>query len=254
MAILFIVLYYHIQRAKHRVPPFFKTRNSSSPKGLTFLRSKKSLSPSSPYTLDVRDDDSSNSTSSDQTTSSPIQNRLLSGHYKVTEPPINTTIEELLSSYDNRSTSSSSSSSTPPGQQILTNNHPGAFRSPLRDNHQLDTINEDRQWISNNPRFPVPRMAMTPEDSMDIISESHEVEKKHRLLANHAYVTCLNSNASYPSLLTNKSTHLLICSSTDLITTAITDYQQQQQPTNPNTNLFFKSNHVHLSPIGTTRC
>ena len=223
IAILFIVLYYHIQRAKHRVPPFFKTSKSSSPKFLTFRKSKNLISSSSP--LDVRDDDSSNSSSSDQTTSSPIQSRLLSQRYKVTDPPINTTIEELLSSYDNRSTSSSSSSSGPPGQ-IPISNHPGAFRSPLRDSHQLDTINEDRPWMSNDPRlFPLPRMIIPSEDAMDIISESHEVENKSRFSA------CPSIRSSSPR------------SSTSLITTMTT------LETNP-----FQTNRIHLSPIGTTRC
>ncbi|CAF5171586.1 unnamed protein product, partial [Rotaria magnacalcarata] len=118
--------------------------------GLSFFKSKSPLSDSSPYTLGVRDDDSSNS-SSDQTSSSPINNRLLSGHYKVSDLPVNTTIEELLSSYDNRSTSSSSSSSGI-GDHITPANI-GSFRTTIRetnDHLQLDTINEDLQWVNSS--------------------------------------------------------------------------------------------------------
>ena len=147
---------------------------------------------SSPYTLGVRDDDSSNS-STDQTTSSPINNRLLSGHYKVTEPPINTTIEELLSSYDNRSTSSSSSSSGL-GDHIISTNT-GSFRTTIRetnDHQQLDTINEDIQWVNNHQqqyqrRSNGLRHQVIPEDSMDIISESHEVDNRLRKNTNACF-------------------------------------------------------------------
>jgi len=175
IAILFIIIYYNIQRAKHRVPPFFKIRQNSSAQGLSFFKSKSPINESSPYTLGVRDDDSSHS--SDHTTSSPVNNRLLSGHYKVSEPPINTTIEELLSTYDNRSTSSSSSSSGICDQAISTNT--GSFRTTIRetnDHQQLDTINEDVQWVNNQQqkRSSCLRNQITPEDSMDIISESHE--------------------------------------------------------------------------------
>ncbi|CAF3352247.1 unnamed protein product [Rotaria sp. Silwood1] len=179
IAILFIIIYYRIQRAKHRVPPFFKIRKHSPAQGLSFFKSKSPLSNSSPYTLGVRDDDSSNS-STDQISSSPINNRLLSGHYKVSELPVNTTIEELLSSYDNRSTSSSSSSSGVGDHGISTNI--GAFRTTIRetnDPQQLDTINEDIQWVNSNQQQQQRllnglRHQIIPEDSMDIISESHE--------------------------------------------------------------------------------
>ncbi|UJR10619.1 hypothetical protein I4U23_014816 [Adineta vaga] len=177
VAVLFIIIYYHIQRAKQRVPPFFKIRKSSPAQGLTFFKSKSPLNDSSPYTLGVRDDDSSNS-SSDHTSSSPLNNRLLSGRYKVNELPVNTTIEELLSSYDNRSTSSSSSSSGG-GEHGMTSNT-GSFRTVIRetiDHQQLDTINEDRQWMNSNleqRRTNSLRHQIIPEDAMDIISESHE--------------------------------------------------------------------------------
>ncbi|CAF4046492.1 unnamed protein product [Rotaria sp. Silwood2] len=226
IAILFIIIYYNIQRAKHRVPPFFKTRQNSSAQGLSFFKSKSPINESSPYTLGVRDDDSSHS--SDHTTSSPLNNRLLSGHYKVSEPPINTTIEELLSTYDNRSTSSSSSSSGICDQAISTNI--GAFRTTIRetnDHQQLDTINEDIQWINNQQqqqqqqkrRSNSLRHQMLSEDSMDIISESHEVDNKFEKNTNACFA-CFNSNNSINhmcshcySLLSSTSTHLLLSSS-----------------------------------------
>lgn len=217
MAILFIVLYYRIQRAKHRVPPFFQSHKHSPAHGLAFLKSKSPLSPSSPYILDVRDDDSSNSTSSDRTTSSPLHNRLLSGHYKVTEPPVNTTIEELLSSYDNRSTSSSSSSSGL-GDQIFSPSLLGTFRPGSRvDPQQLDTINEDLQWMNTSSRpLNSSRVSRPSDDAMDIISESHEVEHRRELLTN-----CVASTSSLPltTTTTSTSTHFFFssspCSSTD---------------------------------------
>jgi len=186
IAILFIIIYYNIQRAKHRVPPFFKIRQKSPAQGLSFFKSKSPINESSPYTLGVRDDDSSHS--SDHTTSSPVNNRLLSGHYKVSEPPINTTIEELLSTYDNRSTSSSSSSSGICDQAISTNT--GSFRTTIRetnDHQQLDTINEDIQWVNNQQqkRSNSLRNQIIPEDSMDIISESHEVRQPLLMLVDN---------------------------------------------------------------------
>ncbi|UJR35212.1 hypothetical protein I4U23_027979 [Adineta vaga] len=178
IAILFIIIYYNIQRAKHRVPPFFKIHQNSSAQGISFLKSKTPIIESSPYALGVRDDDSSNS--SEQTTSSPINNRLLSGHYKVSEPPINTTIEELLSTYDNRSTSSSSSSSDISDRPATTNT--GSFRTTIRESTEhphLDTINEDKQWVNNQQqkRSLDLRRPVISEDAMDIISESHEVRQ-----------------------------------------------------------------------------
>ena len=44
IAILFVIIYYNIQRAKHRVPPFFKIRKHSPAQGLSFFKSKSPLS------------------------------------------------------------------------------------------------------------------------------------------------------------------------------------------------------------------
>ncbi|CAF2055605.1 unnamed protein product [Rotaria magnacalcarata] len=246
IAILFVIIYYRIQRAKHRVPPFFKIRKHSPAQGLSFFKSKSPLSDSSPYTLGVRDDDSSNS-SSDQTSSSPINNRLLSGHYKVSDLPVNTTIEELLSSYDNRSTSSSSSSSGI-GDHITPANI-GSFRTTIRetnDHLQLDTINEDLQWVNSSQqqqqqqrRLNSLRHQIMPEDNMDIISESHEVDFRLRQNTN-ACLTCLNSNSINHvcscscSLLSNTSIHLLLSassSSSSGSTTTVAACQQQTTTT-----------------------
>ena len=243
VTILFIVLYYRIQRAKHRVPPFFQSGKHSPAHGLAFLKSKSPLSPSSPYILDVRDDDSSNSTSSDRTTSSPLHNRLLSGHYKVTEPPVNTTIEELLSSYDNRSTSSSSSSSGL-GDQILSPSILGTFRAgPRVDQQQLDTINEDLQWMNTSSRpLNSSRVSRPSDDAMDIISESHEVEHRRELLTN-----CVACPSSLPltTTTTSTSTHFFFslspCSSTDSSHTL-------------ETNCLTNSNRACISPQASTRC
>jgi hypothetical protein len=264
IAILFIIIYYNIQRAKHRVPPFFKIRKHSPAQGLSFFKSKSPLKDSSPYTLGVRDDDSSNSTSSDQTSSSPINNRLLSGQYKVTGPPINTTIEELLSSYDNRSTSSSSNSSGIGDHMISTNT--GSFRTTIRetnDHQQLDTINEDIQWVNNNQQQRHPKII--PEDAMDIISESHEVDNRLRENTN-ACLTCLNSNSinhvcsfSYSSL-PSTSTHLLLSSSSSSSsgsTTTVADCQQQTTTTTTvevGPNSFCSYDYTRFSPIAATRC
>ncbi len=268
IAILFIIIYYKIQRAKHRVPPFFKIRKNLPAQGLTFFKSKNPLSDSSPYTLGVRDDDSSNS-STDQTTSSPINNRLLSGHYKVNEPPMNTTIEELLSSYDNRSTSSSSNSSGL-GDHILST-HTGSFRTTIRETNehqQLDTINEDMQWVNNNQQQRRPnglRHQVIPEDAMDIISESHEVDNSLRENTN-ACVTCFNSNSinhvcSFScSSLSSTSTHLLLSSSSPSSsgsTTTVADCQQQT-PTTTTVEVGPKSfssyDYARFSPTAATRC
>ncbi|CAF0892364.1 unnamed protein product [Rotaria sordida] len=230
IAILFIIIYYNIQRAKHRVPPFFKTRQNSSAQG-------------------VRDDDSSNS--SDHTTSSPLNNCLLSGHYKVSEPPINTTIEELLSTYDNRSTSSSSSSSGTCDQVISANI--GSFRTTIRetnDHQQLDTINEDIQWVNNHHHQQQPqkrrssnglRHQIIREDSMDIISESHEVDNKFEKNTN-AYCACFNSNNSINhvcshcySLLSSTSTHLLLSSSSSSSSGSTTTIDACRQQTTTTT-------------------
>ena len=215
IATLFIVIYYNIQRAKHRVPPFFKIRQNSSAQGLSFFKSKSPINESSPYTLGVRDDDSSHG--SEQTASSPVNNRLLSGHYKVSEPPVNTTIEELLSTYDNRSTSSSSSSSTGGCDQNIATN-PGSFRTTVRestDHSQLDTINEDAQWMNNHSqqnlttrRIPTLRHPMINEDAMDIISESHEVENRLRHLTN-ACLAC----SKHPNLLSHVCSHCYVLNS-----------------------------------------
>lgn len=217
IATCFIILYYNIQRAKHRVPPFFKIRQNSSAQGLSFFKSKSPINESSPYTLGVRDDDSSHG--SEQTASSPVNNRLLSGHYKVSEPPVNTTIEELLSTYDNRSTSSSSSSSTSGCEQNIATN-PGSFRTTVRestDHATLDTINEDAQWMNNHPqgaggstsrRLPTLRHPMLNEDAMDIISESHEVDERLR----HSTNACLacSTHANPPLLLSHPCSHCYV--------------------------------------------
>ena len=228
VATLFIVIYYNIQRAKHRVPPFFKIRQNSSAQGLSFFKSKSPINESSPYTLGVRDDDSSHG--SEQTASSPVNNRLLSGHYKVSEPPVNTTIEELLSTYDNRSTSSSSSSSTGGCEPNIATN-PGSFRTTVRestDHATLDTINEDAQWMNNHlqgggtaaRRLPTLRHPMLNEDAMDIISESHEVEERLRRSTNACLACSTHSNPLLSHLCShcyalNPSTftHLLFSSS-----------------------------------------
>jgi hypothetical protein len=268
IAILFIIIYYNIQRAKQRVPPFFKIRKHSPAQGLSFFKSKSPINDSSPYTLGVRDDDSSNS-SSDQTSSSPINNRLLSGHYKVNEPPImNTTIEELLSSYDNRSTSSSSSSSGGIADQILSTT-PGSFRTTIRetnDHPQLDTINEDLQWVNNNQqrRPNILKHQIIPEDSMDIISESHEVDNRLKKLTN-ACLTCLNSNSinhvcSYScSSLSSSSTHLLLSSSSSSSsgsTTTVADCPQQTTTTTIEVgpNSLSSYDYARFNSIAATRC
>jgi len=221
VAILFVIIYYNIQQAKHRVPPFFKIRQKPSAQGLSFFKSKTPVTDSPAYTLGVRDDDSSHS--SDQTASSPANNRLLSGHYKVSEPPANTTIEELLSTYDNRSTSSSSSSSGVCDQAI--SNNAGSFRTTIRettDHQQLDTINEDLQWMNTHQqkRSTNLRNPILAEDSMDIISESHEVETISKTTTN-ACCACINSNHSLThqicshcyQLFLSTSTHYLLSSS-----------------------------------------
>ena len=222
IAILFIIIYYNIQRAKHRVPPFFKIRQHSSAQGLSFFKSKSPIAESSPYTLGVRDDDSSHS--SDRTASSPANNRLLSGHYKVSEPPANTTIEELLSTYDNRSTSSSSSSSGICEAPISTNT--GSFRTTVRESNDhptLDTINEDAQWVNNQQqqiqqrRGSAGRHPMISDDAIDIISESHEVDFRLKINTN-ACLACsnpkpINHVCSYCYSLSSTSTHLLFSSS-----------------------------------------
>ena len=263
IAILFIIIYYNIQRAKQRVPPFFKIRQKSSAHGLAFFKSKNPINESSPYTLGVRDDDSSHS--SDQTTSSPVNNRLLSGHYKVNEPPINTTIEELLSTYDNRSTSSSSSSSAIGDQTLAIN--PGSFRTTIRetnDHQQLDTINEDIQWVNNQQQQRHSngiRQQIIPEDSMDIISECHEVEKNIKQNTNACFA-CFNSNHSNNyvcshcySLLSSTSTHLLLLSSSSSgSTTTVDDCRQQTTTTVEVGSNSFSYCNAQFSPIASTRC
>ncbi len=266
IAILFIIIYYNIQRAKHRVPPFFKIHQNSSAQGLAFFKSRTPINESSPYTLGVRDDDSSHS--SDRITSSPVNNRLLSGHYKVNEPPINATIEELLSTYDNRSTSSSSSSSGICDQAISTNT--GSFRTTIRETNehqQLDTINEDIQWVNNQQqkRSNSLRNQIIPEDSMDIISESHEVEEKFNKNTN-ACIACCNSNHSIINhmcshcylLLSSTSTHLLLSSSSSSSSGSTTTVDACRQPTTTTavevgSNSFSYYN-AQFSPIDATRC
>ena len=269
IAILFVIIYYNIQRAKHRVPPFFKSTKNSPAQGLAFFKSKSPLGDLSPYTLGVRDDDSSNG-GSEQTTSSPMNNRLLSGHYKVSELPMNTTIEELLSSYDNRSTSSSSSSSGR-GDHVIANNT-GSFRTTVRettDHQQLDTINEDMQWMNNNNNNQQqrPRHLLIPEDAMDIISESHEVDCCLQKTTN-ACLTCLNSNpinrvcSLSCSSLSSTSTHLLLSSSSSSSsgsTATVAACQQQTTTTTTTvevgTHSFCRSDDPMLfSPIAATRC
>ena len=275
IAILFIIIYYNIQRAKHRVPPFFQIRKHSPAQGLSFLKSKSPMNSSSPYTLGVRDDDSSNSTNSDQTTSSPMHNRLLSGRYKVTEPPINTTIEELLSSYDNRSTSSSSNSSGLTDQVLSAT--PGAFRTTVRettDHPPLATINEDMQWMNSNSRAATSlRVQTMPDDSMDIISESHEVDKNSTTALTNACLTCFTANSNphhhhhlcvpcpCSSFFLCTSTHLLFSSSSSLSSGSTTTVAACQQQTTTTTttvevgsNGLPSSNHIQLSPIASTRC
>ncbi len=267
IAILFIIIYYNIQRAKHRVPPFFKIRQNSSAQGLSFFKSKSPIIESTPYTLGVRDDDSSHS--SDQTTSSPVNNRLLSGHYKVSEPPINTTIEELLSTYDNRSTSSSSSSSGICDQAISTNT--GSFRTTIRetnDHQQLDTINEDKQWVNNQQqqkRANSLKNQIIPEDAMDIISESHEVEKELNMNTNACFA-CFNSNYSINhvcshcyTLLSSTSTHLLLSSSSSSSSGSTTTVDACRQPTTTTKTVEVGSNsfsyyNAQFCPIAATRC
>jgi hypothetical protein len=209
VAMIFIVLYYHIQRAKHRSPTFFKYKTSAHS--------------TSPYPLDVRDDDSSNGTNSHRTMSSPMHNRLLAGHYKVSETPINTTVEDLLSSYDNRSTSTSSSSSARHVHAMSSNGGQDLFRALRHDQPALDTINENRTWINGNVRpFTDSSVPMSPEESMDIISESHEVDKHRQQLTNATHSTALNlpccCHCRCLSLqhLSITSTNPSICSSTDL--------------------------------------
>ncbi len=268
IAILFIIIYYNIQRAKHRVPPFFKIHQNSSPQGLAFFKSKSPINETSAYTLGVRDDDSTHS--SDPTTSSPVNNRLLSGHYKVNEPPINTTIEELLSTYDNRSTSSSSSSSGICDQAISTNT--GSFRTTIRETNehqQLDTINEDKQWVNNQQQQQHSnnlRNQIIAEDSMDIISESHEVEKIINKNTNACFA-CFNSNHSIInhmcshcySLLSSTSTHLLLSSSSSSSSGSTTTVDACRQPTTTTTTVEVGSNsfsyyNAQYSPIDATRC
>ncbi len=265
IAILFIIIYYNIQRAKHRVPPFFKISQTSSAQGLSFLKSKTPINESSPYALGVRDDDSSHG--SDQTSSSPMNNRLLSGHYKVSEPPINTTIEELLSTYDNRSTSSSSSSSDICDRPLSTN--VGSFRTTIRETNDLqhlDTINEDIQWVNNQQQRRSTSLIrqVVPEDSMDIISESHEVDNKLKPNTN-ACLACSNSNhfinhvcSNCYSLLSSTSTHLLLSSSSPSSSGSTTTLDACRQQTTPTTvevgsNSFSYFN-AQFSPIASTRC
>ena len=264
VAILFIIIYYNIERAKHRVPPFFKVRQNSSAQGLSFFKSKTPINESTAYTLGVRDDDSLHS--SDQTTSSPVNNRLLSGHYKVSEPPINTTIEELLSTYDNRSTSSSSSSSGMCDQAITTN--AGSFRTTIReatDHQPLDTINENVPWV-NNQQEKHPnhlRNQVIPEDSMDIISESHEVEKNFNKNTNACHA-CINSNHYHVcshlfTSLSSTSTHLLLSSSSSSSSGSTTTVDACRQPTTTATTVevgsnSFSSYHAQFCPIAATRC
>ena len=271
IAILFIIIYYNIQRAKHRVPAFFKIRQHSSAQGLSFLKSKSPIHESSPYTLGVRDDDSSHS--SEQTTSSPVNNRLLSGHYKVNEPPVNPTIEELLSTYDNRSTSSSSSSSGACDQAISTNT--GSFRTTIRestDHQPLDTINEDMQWVNNQSQQQQAqqhrrsiglRHGILSDDAMDIISESHEVDKHCRKVTNACFA-CSNPNpinhvcSHCYSLLSSTSTHLLLSSSSSSSSgsSATVDACRQQTTTTAfevGTNSFSFSN-ARFSSTAATRC
>ena len=270
IAILFIIIYYNIQRAKHRVPPFFKIRQHSSAQGLSFFKSKSPIKESSPYTLGVRDDDSSHS--SEQTASSPVNNRLLSGHYKVSEPPINTTIEELLSTYDNRSTSSSSSSSGICDQAI--SNNTGSFRTTIRestDHPALDTINEDTQWMNNQQqqqqrRSTVLRHPVISEDAMDIISESHEVENRLRNCTN-ACLACSTSNplnhvcAHCYTLFSSTSTHLLFSSSSSSSSGSTTTVDACRQQTTSATAFEVGasrfspySNAPPFNPIAATRC
>lgn len=265
VAILFIIIYYNIERAKHRVPPFFKVRQNSTAQGLSFFKSKTPINESTAYTLGVRDDDSLHS--SDQTTSSPVNNRLLSGHYKVSEPPINTTIEELLSTYDNRSTSSSSSSSGMCDQAITTN--AGSFRTTIReaiDHQPLDTINENIPWVNNqSDKHPNPmRNQVIAEDSMDIISESHEVEKNSNKSTNACHA-CINSNhnhvCSHLSILfSSTSTHLLLSSSSSSSSSgSTTTVDACRQSTTTATTVEVGSNsfsysHAQFSPIAATRC
>ena len=266
IAILFIIIYYNIQRAKHRVPPFFKIRQNSAAQGLSFFKSKSPINESTAYTLGVRDDDSSHS--SDQTTSSPVNNRLLSGHYKVSEPPINTTIEELLSTYDNRSTSSSSSSSGICDQAIANNT--GSFRTTVResnDHQQLDTINENIQWVNQQEKRPKHlRNEIIAEDTMDIISESHEVEKNSDQMTNACFA-CINSNhhinphvcSHCYTLLSSTSTHLLLSSSSSSSSGSTAAVDACRQPTTTATTVEVGSNsfsyyNAQFSPIAATRC
>lgn len=278
VAILFVIIYYRIQRARHRVPPFFKTRTNSSAQGLSFFKSKSPLSDSSPYTLGVRDDESSN-TSSDQTSSSPVNNRLLSGHYKVNEPPVNTTIEELLSSYDNRSTSSSSGSSGLTDHVISTN--PGSFRTIIRetnDHEHLSTINENVPWMNNHNNnnnhqqqnyLNGLKHQIVSDDAMDIISESHEVENKVKKTTN-ACSFCLNSKSysinnvcshSCSFLLSSIPTQTLLSSSylSPGSSTAFVAYQQATATATTSTdevgcNRSCSTDYARFSPIASTRC
>lgn len=264
MAILFIIIYYNIQRAKHRVPPFFKIRQHSSAQGLSFFKSKSPINESSPYTLGVRDDDSSHT--SEQTASSPTNNRLLSGHYKVSEPPANTTIEELLSTYDNRSTSSSSSSSGTCDIPIATN--PGSFRTTIRestDHQQLDTINEDSPWMNNQQRrVNLTKMPMISDDTIDIISESHEVDCSLEIDTN-ACLACsksksVNHACSSCCSLSSTSTHFLFSSSSSSLsgsTTVVDCHRQQATPAATSYEVgavSFRLSNPPYSQIAATRC
>ncbi|CAF0985748.1 unnamed protein product [Didymodactylos carnosus] len=249
LASMIIIIYYKIQRARRRVPPFFKQKSRSQAQGL-FFKSKTPLGDqqTSPYTLDVRDDDSNSITprlSPDSGifhhSSSNVENghqRLLSGHYKVSEPPMlssshsshhhhtnrTPTLEDLLSTYDNRSSTSESSSSA---ETPTIAHRPGSFRTTLsirepdfnfNDNHHqqhqlptstiLDTINEDTAWEQQNNQHHRSYRPLRPaEDSMDIISESHEVANTNNSLSTKTVSP--SSSCSSPS-----STKQLLLSTT----------------------------------------
>ncbi|CAF0944340.1 unnamed protein product [Didymodactylos carnosus] len=207
LASMIIIIYYKIQRARRRVPPFFTQKPRSQAQGL-FFKSKTPLDEqqTSPYTLDVRDDSSSGTPRIFHHSSSNDENghqRLLSGRYKVNEPPLlpssysshyhttrASTLEDLLSSYDNRSSTPESNSSV---ETSTIAHRPGSFRTTLSirepdfnfgNDHQqhqissptiLGTINEDTGLNQqNNQHHRIHRPLRPTEDSMDIISESHE--------------------------------------------------------------------------------
>ncbi|CAF1336805.1 unnamed protein product, partial [Didymodactylos carnosus] len=173
--------------------------------------------------------------------SSNVENghqRLLSGHYKVSEPPMlssshsshhhhtnrTPTLEDLLSTYDNRSSTSESSSSA---ETPTIAHRPGSFRTTLsirepdfnfNDNHHqqhqlptstiLDTINEDTAWEQQNNQHHRSYRPLRPaEDSMDIISESHEVANTNNSLSTKTVSP--SSSCSSPS-----STKQLLLSTT----------------------------------------